>query len=155
MPPLCFCSPWAEVEYLFEEEILPVCGCGLLSEPGQKLAVEELLGEFPLLHQSTRIHGWQEWFALSNITSPQINIGPRFDLLSMLIAAVRSNLGVALLPRFAIQHDLDSGEMVIPCDVPIRTGNRFIMTWQEDKAESRHLQVFREWLLQKSVVSAA
>jgi hypothetical protein len=26
--------------------------------------------------------------------------------------------------------------MVIPCDVPIRTGNRFIMTWQEDKAES-------------------
>ncbi len=150
-----FCSPWAEVEYLFEEEILPVCGCGLLSEPGQKLAVEELLGEFPLLHQSTRIHGWQEWFALSNITSPQINIGPRFDLLSMLIAAVRSNLGVALLPRFAIQHDLDSGEMVIPCDVPIRTGNRFIMTWQEDKAESRHLQVFREWLLQKSVVSAA
>ncbi len=152
---LAFCSPWAEVEYLFEEEILPVCGCGLLSEPGQKLAVEELLGEFPLLHQSTRIHGWQEWFALSNITSPQINIGPRFDLLSMLIAAVRSNLGVALLPRFAIQHDLDSGEMVIPCDVPIRTGNRFIMTWQEDKAESRHLQVFREWLLQKSVVSAA
>lgn len=150
-----FCSPWAEVEYLFEEEILPVCGCGLLSEPGLKLAVEELLGEFPLLHQSTRIHGWQEWFALSNITSPQINIGPRFDLLSMLIAAVRSNLGVALLPRFAIQHDLDSGEMVIPCDVPIRTGNRFIMTWQEDKAESRHLQVFREWLLQKSVVSAA
>ena len=150
-----FCSPWSEVEYLFEEEILPVCGCGLLSEPRQKLAVEELLGEFPLLHQSTRIHGWQEWFALSNITSPQINIGPRFDLLSMLIAAVRSNLGVALLPRFAIQHDLDSGEMVIPCDVPIRTGNRFIMTWQEDKTESRHLQVFRDWRLQKSVGSAA
>lgn len=149
-----FCSPWTEVEYLFEEEILPVCGCGLLSDPDQKLAVEELLGEFPLLHQSTRIHGWQEWFALSNITSAQINIGPRFDLLSMLIAAVRSNLGVALLPRFAIQHDLDSGEMVIPCDVPIRTGNRFIMTWQEDKAESRHLQVFRDWLLHKSLVSA-
>lgn len=149
-----FCSPWAEVG-ICSKEILPVCGCGLLPEPGQKLAVEELLSEFPLLHQSTRIHGWQEWFALSNITSPQINIGPRFDLLSMLIAAVRSNLGVALLPRFAIQHDLDSGEMVIPCDVPIRTGNRFIMTWQEDKAESRHLQVFREWLLQKSVVSAA
>ena len=70
-------------------------------------------------------------------------------------ALVRGDVDLALLPRFAIQHDLDSGEMVIPCDVPIRTGNRFIMTWQEDKAESRHLQVFREWLLQKSVVSAA
>ena len=71
----------------------------------------------------------------------------------MLIAAVRSNLGVALLPRFAIQHDLDCGEMVIPCDVPIRTGNRFIMTWREEKSQAQPLQVFREWLLQKSVVS--
>lgn len=96
-----FCAPWAEVEYLFEEEILPVCSGSLLS---------------------------------------------------MLIAAVRSNLGVALLPRFAIQHDLDSGDMVIPCDVPIRTGNRFIMTWQEEKSDSPHLQQFREWLLAKSVV---
>lgn len=147
-----FCSPWSEKEYLFEEEILPVCSGSLLSQPRQKLAVDELLNEFTLLHQSTRINGWQEWFALSGINSPLVNKGPRFDLLSMLIAAVRANLGVALLPRFAIQHDMDNGDMVIPCDVPIRTGNRFIMTWREDKAESCHLQIFREWLLQKSVL---
>ncbi|MBU5923903.1 MULTISPECIES: LysR substrate-binding domain-containing protein [Enterobacter] len=148
-----FCSPWSEVDYLFEEEILPVCSRSLLPHAEQKLGVEELLREFPLLHQSTRINGWQEWFALSGITSPDVNLGPRFDLLSMLIAAVRSNLGVALLPRFAIQHDLDCGEMVIPCDVPIRTGNRFIMTWREEKSQAQPLQAFREWLLQKSVVS--
>ncbi|HGB6405951.1 TPA: LysR substrate-binding domain-containing protein [Salmonella enterica subsp. enterica serovar Oranienburg] len=148
-----FCSPWSEKEYLFEEELLPVCSRSLLPQPLQKLTVGELLNEFTLLHQSTRINGWQEWFMLSGISSPQVNKGPRFDLLSMLIAAVRSNLGVALLPRFAIQHDLDNGDMVIPCDVPIRTGNRFIMTWREDKTESCYLRTFREWLLQKSVVS--
>ncbi|MCX8974048.1 LysR substrate-binding domain-containing protein, partial [Citrobacter portucalensis] len=148
-----FYSPWSGVEYLFEEEILPVCSRCLLAEPERKLAVNELLNEFPLLHQSTRIKGWQEWFALSDVSSPLVNKGPRFDLLSMLIAAVRSNLGVALLPRFAIQHDLDSGDMVIPCDVPMRTGNRFIMTWREEKSESEHLQIFRNWLLNKSVVS--
>ncbi|EGA9924070.1 LysR family transcriptional regulator [Salmonella enterica subsp. enterica serovar Saintpaul] len=150
-----FCSPWSEQEYLFEEEILPVCSGSLLSQQRQKLAVDELLNEFTLLHQSTRINGWQEWFALSGINNPQVNKGPRFNLLSMLIAAVRANLGVALLPRFAIQHDLDNGDMVIPCDVPIRTGNRFIMTWREDKTESCHLQIFREWLLQKSVLPRA
>ncbi|MDM3324039.1 LysR substrate-binding domain-containing protein [Citrobacter sp. Cb080] len=149
-----FYSPWSEVEYLFEEEILPVCSRCLLAEPERKLSVHELLNEYPLLHQSTRIKGWQEWFALSNVSSPLVNKGPRFDLLSMLIAAVRSNLGVALLPRFAIQHDLDNGDMVIPCDVPMRTGNRFIMTWREEKSESAHLQTFRNWLLSKSVVSA-
>lgn len=149
-----FCPPWSEVEYLFEEEILPVCSMSLLPKAGQKLGVEELLSEFPLLHQSTRTNSWQEWFALSGITNQQVNVGPRFDLLSMLIAAVRSNLGVALLPRFAIQHDLDCGEMVIPCDVPIRTGNRFIMTWREEKSHSPQLQIFRKWLLDKSEMSA-
>lgn len=148
-----FCAPWSEVEYLFEEEILPVCSGSLLTSADQKLSVKELLNEFPLLHQSTRITGWEEWFALSDVTSPLVNKGPRFDLLSMLIAAVRSNLGVALLPRFAIQHDLDSGDMVIPCDVPMRTGNRFIMTWREEKADYAHLQKFRDWLLEKSAVS--
>ena len=57
-----FYSPWSEVEYLFEEEILPVCSRCLLAEPERKLSVHELLNEYPLLHQSTRIKGWQEWF---------------------------------------------------------------------------------------------
>lgn len=125
-----FCAPWTEVEYLFEEEILPVCSGSLLTMSDQKLSVAELLTELPLLHQSTRITGWEEWFALSGVSSPLVNNGP----------------------RFAIQHDLDSGDMVIPCDLPIRTGNRFIMTWQEEKSDSPHLQQFREWLLAKSVV---
>lgn len=150
-----FCSPWSGVEFLFNEEILPVCSRGLLPEPEKKLTVEALLSEFTLLHQTTRLDGWQEWFALSDIHSSLVNKGPRFDLLSMLIAAVRSNLGVALLPRFAIQRDLDNGAMVIPCDVPIRTGNRFIMTWREDKADLVHLQVFRDWLREKSTVLPA
>ena len=148
-----FCTPWSGMEYLFEEEILPVCSRSLLSQPGQKLSVDELLHEFPLLHQSTRTTGWQEWFALSDVSSPLVNKGPRFDLLSMLIAAVRSNLGTALLPRFAIQRDLDSGAMVIPCDVPIRTGNRFIFTWQAEKAVPLHLQTLRTWLMEKSLIS--
>lgn len=148
-----FCTPWSGMEYLFEEEILPVCSRSLLSQPDQKFAVDELLNELPLLHQSTRTTGWQEWFALSDVSSPLVNKGPRFDLLSMLIAAVRSNLGTALLPRFAIQRDLDNGDMVIPCDVPIRTGNRFILTWREEKAKSEHLQTLRAWLLEKSLTS--
>ena len=38
-----FYSPWSGVEYLFEEEILPVCSRCLLAEPERKLAVIELL----------------------------------------------------------------------------------------------------------------
>nr|WP_318384984.1 LysR substrate-binding domain-containing protein [uncultured Enterobacter sp.] len=148
-----FCSPWGGVVHLLEEEILPVCSSSLLSHTGKRISVEELLNDFPLLHQSTRIDGWQEWFALSGISGQSINKGPRFDLISMLIAAVRSHLGVALLPRFSIQNDLDNGTMVIPCDVPMRTGNRFIMTWREDKMLSPKLQTFHDWVVKKSALS--
>ena len=42
-----FYSPWSEVEYLFEEEILPVCSRCLLAEPERKRSVHELLERIP------------------------------------------------------------------------------------------------------------
>ncbi|MBW7619535.1 LysR substrate-binding domain-containing protein [Citrobacter portucalensis] len=148
-----FCSPLTGVEYLFDDEILPVCNRNLLSHPEQTFSANEILRKFPLLHQSTRTNGWKEWFELSNISSPLVNKGPHFELLSMLIAAVKSSLGVALLPRFAIQHDLNCGDMVIPCNVPICSGNRFIMTWKKEDSESRYLQTLLNWLSQKKEMS--
>jgi len=145
-----FCAPLARVDSLFEEELLPVCSRTLPGYVGKKIKVERLLDNFTLLHQSTRIEGWAEWFSLSGISSPKVKLGPRFDLISMLIAAVRSKLGVALLPRFSVQHDLDNGSMVIPCDVPMRTGNRFILTWRDDGVASGGMLLFRDWLLKKS-----
>lgn len=147
-----FCAPLGQVDSLFEEELLPVCSRTLPGYTGRKITVERLLDNFTLLHQSTRIESWAEWFSLSAITSPRVKLGPRFDLISMLIAAVRSRLGVALLPRFSVQHDLDNGSMVIPCDVPMRTGNRFILTWRDDGVESGGVLLFRDWLLKKSAV---
>ncbi len=147
-----FCAPFARVDSLFEEELLPVCSRTLPGYAGKKLTVERLLDTVTLLHQSTRIESWAEWFALSGISSPRVKQGPRFDLISMLIAAVRSRLGVALLPRFSVQQDLDNGSMVIPCDVPMRTGNRFILTWRDDGMESGGMPLFRDWLLKQSAV---
>ena len=147
-----FCAPLAQVESLFEEELLPVCSKTLPGYSGRKITVERLLDNFTLLHQSTRIESWAEWFSLSGISSAQVKLGPRFDLISMLIAAVRSRLGVALLPRFSVQHDLDNGSMVIPCDMPMRTGNRFILTWRDKGIESNGMLLFRDWLLKKSAL---
>lgn len=147
-----FCAPLARVDSLFEEALLPVCSRTLPGYAGRKITVERLLDNFTLLHQSTRIESWVEWFALSGISSPRVKQGPRFDLISMLIAAVHSRLGVALLPRFSVQHDLDNGSMVIPCDVPMRTGNRFILTWRDDGVEPSGMSLFRDWLLKQSAV---
>lgn len=149
-----FCSPWAESESLFEEELVPVCSRMLWRDEQKVMRAEELLEEFTLLHQTTRLDSWFDWFGLSGVSSPKVRMGPRFDLLSMLISAVRSNLGVALLPRFAIQKDLENGDMVIPCDLPMSTGNHFILTYKEDKIGLQSLQKFSQWVHEKSKAEA-
>ena len=145
-----FCSPWAENEHLFEEELVPVCSRMLWRDDKEVMRADQLLDEFTLLHQTTRLDSWHDWFALSGVSSLQVRMGPRFDLLSMLISAVRSNLGVALLPRFAIHKDLENGDMVIPCDLPMSTGNHFILTYKEGKRGLRSLQKFSHWVHEKS-----
>ncbi len=141
-----FCSPWTEYESLFEEELVPVCSRMLWRDEQKVMSAEALLGEFTLLHQTTRLDAWYDWFALSGVNNHAVRMGPRFDLLSMLISAVRSNLGVALLPRFAIQHELDNGEMVIPCDLPMSTGNHFVLTYKEGNKGLQSLQKFSQWV---------
>jgi len=139
-----FCSPWTFSEPLFEEELLPVCSKALLNS-ADKISVHQLLSEFTLLHQNSRPEGWQEWFAQFDIVDPDVNKGPSFDLLSMLITAVRSNLGIGLLPRFAIKEDLLQGNLVIPCEAPLFTGNKYIMTWKQESMNSVKVQQFRDW----------
>ncbi|EHM51645.1 LysR substrate-binding domain-containing protein [Yokenella regensburgei] len=140
-----FCTPWAFVEPLFEEELLPVCSNTFLKDNSKKISVYQLLSEFTLLHQNSRPEGWQEWFGQFNITNPDVNKGPSFDLLSMLITAVRSNLGVALLPKFAIKEDLLQGNLIIPCEAPFFTGNKYIMTWKQESMNSMKVKLFRDW----------
>ena len=145
-----FCDPWPDFEYLFEEELVPVCSRMLWRDDSIKLTTSQVLEEFTLLHQTTRLDAWSDWFQLSGIHNPKTRVGPRFDLLSMLISAIRSNLGVALLPRFAIQKDLENGDLVIPCDLPMSTGNRFVLTYKEDKKGSLNLRKFSDWIHEKS-----
>ncbi|HBC1012567.1 TPA: LysR family transcriptional regulator [Escherichia coli] len=143
-----FAAPFSECNYILKEEIVPVCSSTLLYNTKGKLSVNELLDEFTLLHLYTRKKAWQEWFSLSGIYSPDVNDGPWFNLLSMLLMAVRSNLGVALLPRYIVQKYLDNGELVIPCSIPETCYNSFIITWQKNK-ESGLLLSFRDWLVEK------
>ncbi|EKN3479166.1 LysR family transcriptional regulator [Yersinia enterocolitica] len=145
-----FSSPWAQNEHLFEEELVPVCSRMLWRDDKKVMRAEQLMEEFTLLHQTTRLDAWYDWFALSGVNSPKVRMGPRLDLLSMLISAVRSNLGVALLPRFAIHKDLENGDMVIPCDLPMSTGNHFVLTYKDGKRGLRSLQKFSRWIHDKS-----
>ncbi|EGK3868996.1 LysR family transcriptional regulator [Escherichia coli] len=140
-----FSTPLSESEVIYKEDIVPVCSSSIF-QSSEKITHYKLLNEFVLLHQSTRKNAWAQWFSFFNLYSEKLTRGPHFNLLSMLVTAVLSGQGVALLPKYLIQKHIDNGELVIPCDTPENHNNSFILTWRKND-ESMQLLSFKNWLI--------
>ena len=136
-----------EAHYLMPEEPLPVCSPELLGERTQFAAAE--LANLPLLQQSTRPYAWRQWFAAQGLNVPRDMSGPRYELFSMLAQAAMHGMGVALIPPFLIQRELDAGLLVPAHPAALLSSDRaYRLMIPECKVESAALRAFRDWLLQ-------
>ena len=136
--------PGAIAEYLFGEEIVPVCSPALLKGA---LEIEPLaLAKLPLLHQSARPDAWREWFEVAGLSGVNAMGGARYELFSMLVQAARAGLGVTLVPRFFVLNEIASGELVIPCPQVLRSQRSYYLVYPENKVGSASLQAFCDWL---------
>ena len=73
--------------------------------------------------------------------------GPRFDLFSLLVEAARAGLGVALVPRFLALGELESGQLLIPFDIPLRSEMGYHLVHPDPPGTNPALQRFTDWLL--------
>lgn len=136
-----------EAHYLMPEEPLPVCSPELLGERTQFAATE--LANLSLLQQSTRPYAWRQWFAAQGLNVPRDMSGPRYELFSMLAQAAMHGMGVALIPPFLIQRELDAGLLVPAHPAALLSSDRaYRLMIPERKVESAALRAFRDWLLQ-------
>ena len=136
-----------EAHYLMPEEPLPVCSPELLGERTQFAAAE--LASLPLLQQSTRPYAWRQWFAAQGLNVPRDMSGPRYELFSMLAQAAMHGMGVALIPPFLIQRELDAGLLVPAHPAALLSSDRaYRLMIPERKVESAAQRAFRDWLLQ-------
>jgi DNA-binding transcriptional LysR family regulator len=136
--------PGAITEYLFGEEMIPVCSPALLKGgiPIEPAELERL----PLLHQSARPDAWREWFAVAGLANVNAMGGARYELFSMLVEAALAELGVALVPRFFVLGEIASGALVIPCQAVLHSQRSYYLVYPENKVGSAPLQVFCHWL---------
>lgn len=137
--------PGAIAHHLFGEEMTPVCSPRLMKgraslQPGD-------LEDFTLLHQSARPDAWRQWLLQGGVHEANCMKGQRYELFSMLVEAARAGLGVALVPRFFVLHELASGELVIPCDLPLRNEKGYYLVYPESRQNSPLLAAFKLWLL--------
>lgn len=140
--------PGAVAEYLFGEEMVPVCSPKLLN--GAEVLTPRDLQKYTLLHQSARPYAWREWFTLVGISDFNAMHGPRYELFSMLVEAARASLGVALVPRFFVLKEIVSGELVMPCPQAMHSARGYYLVYPESKCSSAALQTFMHWLLHEA-----
>lgn len=136
--------PGAVTEYLFGEDMVPVCSPQLLRgrdsvDPGELEALN-------LLHQSARPDAWRQWFEAAGLSNVNAMGGARYELFSMLIVAAKAGLGVALVPRFFVVGEIEAGTLVVPCPTVLHSQRSYYLVYPENKAGSAPLHVFCEWM---------
>lgn len=136
--------PGTEARFLMQEDLVPVCGPKLIA-PRKKLTPQQVQ-EYPLLQQTTRPYAWHRWFESFNLQVEHDMTGPRYELFSMLTQAAMHNMGIALIPRFLIETELQNGQLVIAADHYFANNRSYYLVYPEKKAESVVLQHFRDWL---------
>jgi len=146
--------PHANCSFLMDEESIPVCSPKLFNT-AQFDNVDNIcayLIEQPLLHISTRPDDWQHWFADHHIelndanTQSKAKQGMHFEQFSIATNAAIAGLGVALLPKFLIQSELERGELISVCNKPLSTDNGYYLVTPNDKQHYAPVVAFKKWL---------
>ena len=106
----------------------------------------------PLLQLSSRLGVWDDWLGRAGITRVPTHTlgGHRFDLFSMLVEAVRADLGVGLsvrlVPRYFVERELQSGELVLAHPHPDSGARGYSLFVAPGRLENPAVAAFAQWL---------
>lgn len=137
-----------ESHRLMSENPLPVCSPSLLQ--GQLELSAKQIAELPLLQQTTRPYAWRQWFSSLELNIERDMTGPRYELFSMLAQAAMHDMGVALIPPFLIQQELQQGRLVVANRHALSSTKAYYLMIPERKVASASLRAFRDWLTEQA-----
>jgi len=139
-------TDWPDTEstFLMKEETVPVCAPQLLEE--RPVTAPGDLYDIPLLQIATRPHAWRDWFHAAGLERP-VTVAMVFEEIATLAQATVAGLGVALLPRFLIDSELERGELAVVLPRPLQSSFGYYLVTPRDRAGYAPVVAFREWLL--------
>ena len=135
---------WPGVNYLalMDEDLLAVAAPGLLTTP--LTDANDVLVQ-PLLQLESRTGDWGRW--LTHHGAPGLRPpAMMFDQFATMTQGVIHGLGVALLPVFLIQRDLDEGRLIPAFGGPIKSLGSYYLVWPKDPTPRTPLASFHRWL---------
>ncbi|MGE8636923.1 MAG: LysR substrate-binding domain-containing protein [Achromobacter piechaudii] len=131
-----------------ERELVPVCAPALAERAAQAAqAGVSVLAGMTHLHLASRPDAWRQWYGANNhLYGPQAAGGPRYDLFTMVMAAVQAGLGVGLMPRFLAQPALDQGTLAMPVPQSLTVSQGYYFGYPQRSERSDALKLFETWL---------
>jgi len=136
--------PGTDSSFLMSEKAVPVGSPEFLNQ--NLLENTGDLTRLPLLHLATRPDAWEKWFRANGLEAPGSQ-GMLFEQISIIAQAAVGGLGVALLPKFLIQSELDRGELAIIVDKPLQSDAGYHLITPVDKSDYAPIVAFRSWIL--------
>jgi LysR family glycine cleavage system transcriptional activator len=136
--------PGTEGLFLMRERLVAVCSPALIA-PRTTLSRSDWR-RYTLLQASTRPYAWRDWFTSLGMQIEGDMAGPRFELFSMLAEAAIHGMGIALIPRFLIDEELQRGALIQVARHEFLSDRSYYLIYPERKSENAALTAFRGWL---------
>jgi LysR family transcriptional regulator, glycine cleavage system transcriptional activator len=100
------------IEPLLHEQIGLVCHRDYQAQIG--LTSIAALARARILETATRPNAWDEWAALMNCEDLRLAAHERYEHFYLVIEAAVFQLGVALVPRYLVEKEIETGQLVAP-----------------------------------------
>lgn len=135
---------WPGVEFMriVGENVIAVCSPDLMNGPPER--PEDLLA-YPLLHLETRPDAWRNWFESVGVHAPDAS-GMLFDQFATMAQAASHGLGIALLPAYLAEAEIDRGSLMPAFDAPRVSTGSYYLVWPANRRLREPLTKFRNWL---------
>lgn len=137
---------WPDVttEYIAGQEFVCIYSPCLLKNGEAIRKPKDLVG-YPLLHLENPTLAWKKWANDYGIEEEKTQRGLRFAQYSAVIQAVMSGLGIALVPRFLVNAQLQDGRAIAFSSFCYEDQGHYIC-FRTEKLERPILSAFRLWL---------
>lgn len=125
---------------LFDEgELVPVCT--------PRLAARAPLQELVHLHMSTRPDSWLDWYRSAGLEPGlRVSAGPRYELFTLILAALQADMGAALMPRFLVEDALAAGELVMPVRHAMPVSEAYFFSYPTADGPGEAVLLLEQWL---------
>lgn len=140
--------PDVQVHFLKDIYLVPICSPDIVTAE-KPLSGPKDLRFHSLIHVSKRMPEWGQWLELAGVSLKDSSHGLRLSNSMLTNAAAAERLGIALGDPTLLGPELESGNLIIPFDLPLHIQRSFYLVYQKDRTLSYGMEVFKRWVMKE------